>query len=92
MRNEDRKIINVESVSIGKKPGENNDGIYVGENFVAVIDGVSNSSNININDMSHLKMTSYFWKVLNVLQVLLSVENGASQNFWKVKVMGPTTI
>nr|POF19823.1 hypothetical protein CFP56_24818 [Quercus suber] len=31
-------------------------------------------------------MTSYFWKVLNVLQVLLSVENGASQNFWKVKL------
>ena len=38
----------IESTSIGKKSGQNNDGMYVGENFVAVIDGVSFNSAINI--------------------------------------------
>jgi len=45
-----RRIVNFETVSVGKKNGQNNDGIYVGENFVAVVVGVSNSSNIQIGD------------------------------------------
>lgn len=44
-----RHIKKFETTSIGKKSGQNNDGIYVGENFVAVIDGVSNKSAINKN-------------------------------------------
>lgn len=46
---DNRRIVNFETVSVDKKNGQNNDGIYVGENFVAVVDGVSNNSNININ-------------------------------------------
>ena len=49
-----------------------------------------NCSNLNINDMSHLKMSSYFWKMLNVLQVLCLKRRFPKK--WKVKVMGPTTI
>lgn len=46
---ENRRITNFETVSVGKRNGQNNEGMYVGENFVAVIDGVSNSSKIDIN-------------------------------------------
>lgn len=46
---DDRKILNFETVSVGKKNDQNNDGVYVGENFVAVIDGVSNNSKVDIN-------------------------------------------
>ena len=46
---ERRKIRLIESTSVGKKSGKNDDDIYVGENFVAVIDGVSNKSTINEN-------------------------------------------
>lgn len=45
----DRKIINVESTSIGKCPGKNDDDIYIGENYAAAIDGVSNKSTIETN-------------------------------------------
>ena len=41
-----RKIRLIESTSIGKKAGQNDDDIYVGENFAAVIDGVSSKSTI----------------------------------------------
>lgn len=44
-----RKIINVESTSIGKYYGKNDDGIFIGQNFAAVIDGVSNRSTIEID-------------------------------------------
>lgn len=44
-----RKIINIESTSIGKCPEKNDDDIYIGENYAAVIDGVSNKSTINTN-------------------------------------------
>jgi len=44
-----RKIRNIECTSIGKKLGNNDDDIYVGENFAAVIDGVSHKSSIEIN-------------------------------------------
>lgn len=43
-----RKIIKMESTSIGKTRKKNDDGLYVGENFVAVIDGVSSKSSIEI--------------------------------------------
>ena len=43
------KIKNVESTSIGKVSRKNDDDIYIGENFAAVIDGVSNKSSIEIN-------------------------------------------
>ena len=46
---ERRKIRLIESTSVGKKSGKNDDDIYVGENFVAVIDGVSNKSTIDAN-------------------------------------------
>ena len=39
-----RVIKNIESVSIGKNIGRNDDEIYIGENFAAVVDGVSNKS------------------------------------------------
>ena len=38
---DNRKIVNFETVSVGKKNGKNNDGTYVGENFVVVVDGVN---------------------------------------------------
>ena len=44
-----RKIINVESTSIGQTRKKNDDNWYIGENFVAVIDGVSSKSSIVIN-------------------------------------------
>lgn len=43
---EERRIKNVESTSIGKITGKNDDDIYIGNNFVAVIDGVSSKSKI----------------------------------------------
>ena len=46
---EKRKIRLIESTSIGKKAEKNDDDIYVGENFAAVIDGVSDKSTIDVN-------------------------------------------
>ncbi len=43
---QNRRIRNVESTSIGKCPEKNDDDIYIGENYAAVIDGVSNKSTI----------------------------------------------
>ena len=43
---QNRRIKNVESTSIGKCPGKNDDDIYIGENYAVVIDGVSNKSTI----------------------------------------------
>lgn len=45
----ERKIKSIESTSIGKTSRKNDDGIYTGENFVAVIDGVSHKSTIKID-------------------------------------------
>lgn len=47
-----RKIKNIESTSIGKVIEKNEDDIYVGENFAAVIDGVSFKSAINVDGKS----------------------------------------
>ena len=44
-----RVIKKVESTSIGRTRIKNDDGLYVGENFAAVIDGVSNKSSIIID-------------------------------------------
>lgn len=44
-----RVIRNVESTSVGKTTGHNDDDIYIGENFAAVIDGVSNKSSVIVN-------------------------------------------
>ena len=44
-----RTIRNLESTSIGKTRVKNDDGIYIGENFAAVIDGVSSKSAIIID-------------------------------------------
>lgn len=41
-----RKIVNRESFSVGKKAGDNQDDIYVGKDFAAVIDGVSHKSSV----------------------------------------------
>lgn len=43
-----RRIINKESTSVGKTTGHNDDAIYIGENFAAVIDGVSNKSLVKV--------------------------------------------
>lgn len=43
-----RIIKNIESISIGKTTGHNDDSIYIGENFAAVIDGVSQKSTVNV--------------------------------------------
>lgn len=45
----ERKIRNVESTSVGKTTMHNDDGIYIGENFVAVFDGVSTKSTVEVN-------------------------------------------
>lgn len=45
----ERRIINVESTSVGKTTGHNDDDIYIGENFAAVFDGVSNKSSIEVD-------------------------------------------
>lgn len=44
-----RRIVNKESFSAGKKQGGNDDNIYVGKDFAAVIDGVSHKSSILVN-------------------------------------------
>ena len=44
-----RQIINRESFSAGKSKGHNDDNIYIGKYFAAVIDGVSNKSTILAN-------------------------------------------
>ena len=44
-----RKIINKESFSVGKNENKNDDEIYIGENFVAVIDGVSNKNSVVVD-------------------------------------------
>lgn len=44
-----RKIINRESYSAGKHEDHNDDDIYVGKDFAAVIDGVSHKSSILVN-------------------------------------------
>lgn len=45
----ERKIINKESFSEGKKDKKNDDDIFIGENFAAVIDGVSHKSTVLVN-------------------------------------------
>lgn len=45
----EKKIINKESFSSGKKQGKNDDAIYVGKNFAAVIDGVSHKSSVLVD-------------------------------------------
>lgn len=50
-----RRIVNKESFSAGKKEGHNDDDIYVGKDFAAVIDGVSNKSSILV-DGKEIKM------------------------------------
>lgn len=47
-----RTIINKESFSAGKKEGHNDDAIYIGTNFAAVIDGVSHKSEIVVEGKS----------------------------------------
>ena len=42
-------IRKIESTSIGKTRIKNDDGLYVGDNFAAVIDGVSNKSSIVVD-------------------------------------------
>lgn len=44
-----RRIINKESFSAGKTEGHNDDNIYIGKDFAAVIDGVSNKSSVLVN-------------------------------------------
>jgi len=44
-----RRIVNVESFSVGKNEFKNDDDMYIGNNFAAVIDGVSNKSSVIIN-------------------------------------------
>lgn len=44
-----RRIVNKESFSEGKRQGENDDDIYIGKDFAAVIDGVSHKSSILVN-------------------------------------------
>ena len=44
-----RVIRNIESTSIGKTRKKNDDGMYIGENFAAVIDGVSSKSFIYVD-------------------------------------------
>ena len=43
------RIINKESFSVGKNENKNDDDIYIGKNFVAVIDGVSDKSSVLVN-------------------------------------------
>ena len=50
-----RKILNKESYSAGKHEGHNDDDIYVGKDFAAVIDGVSHKSSILV-DGKQIKM------------------------------------
>lgn len=50
-----RKIVNKESYSAGKHEGHNDDDIYVGKDFAAVIDGVSHKSSILV-DGKQIKM------------------------------------
>lgn len=50
-----RKIVNKESYSAGKHEGHNDDDIYVGKDFAAVIDGVSHRSSILV-DGKQIKM------------------------------------
>jgi len=45
----ERKIKHIESFSEGKKQGKNDDAIYVGKDFAAVIDGVSHKSSVLLN-------------------------------------------
>lgn len=44
-----RRIVNKESFSAGKTERHNDDNIYIGKDFAAVIDGVSNNSSIIVN-------------------------------------------
>ena len=61
-----RKIVNRESYSVGKHEGHNDDDIYIGKDFVAVIDGVSNKSSIVIDGkqikMAQSKAITFFIK------------------------------
>lgn len=45
----ERVIKHIESFSAGKKQGHNDDNIYIGKDFVAVIDGVSNRSSVVVD-------------------------------------------
>lgn len=48
-----RKIVNKESFSVGKREGSNDDDIYIGKDFAAVIDGVSHKSSILVEGKKH---------------------------------------
>ena len=45
----ERVIKHIESFSAGKKQGHNDDNFYIGKDFVAVIDGVSNRSSVEVD-------------------------------------------
>lgn len=75
-----RKIINKESTSIGKYYGKNDDGIFIGQNFVAVIDGVSNRSTITIND-TKIKMADIIIEAMKKIDGPTSPEYAKELNF-----------
>lgn len=60
----ERKIKLIESFSAGKKQGKNDDSIYVGEYFAAVVDGVSNKSSIKIGE-KEIKIADIIAQAIN---------------------------
>ena len=75
-----RKIIRVEATSIGKYTGKNDDGIFIGQNFAAVIDGVSNRSTIELNGKK-VKMAEIITEAIKKLDSYNSPQYAKELNF-----------
>lgn len=76
----ERKIINKESFSEGKREGHNDDAIYIGENFAAVIDGVSHKSSVLVNG-EEVKVAGIIVSALKKLDSKEAPEYAKTLNF-----------
>ena len=61
-----RKIVHKESISAGKYQGKNDDDIFVGENYAAVIDGVSHKCSIMTDD-GEIKIAKIITRAIQII-------------------------
>ena len=75
-----RKIVHIESISTGKYQGKNDDDIFVGQDYVAVIDGVSHKSAI-ITAQGEVKIAHIITNAIKKIDGDTAPEFGKKLNF-----------
>ena len=77
-----RRIVNIESFSAGKEQGRNDDSIYIGKDFAAVIDGVSDKSSVLIKGRK-VKIAEIITEAISKLDRLEAPEYAKTLSFDK---------